>query len=346
MLPRPVVADVEVDSLARAWVKMQVDLQRAPNTVAAYSRGLEHYLNFCRNAGTDAVRAGRSHIAAYIGELAGRSRQIDESAGNIHARHALANASIRHRLTIVRLFYDYLLEEGLRPTNPVARGQRGARYGGIGASVRGLVPVQRRLPWIPDEVAWRAVLEAARAEPVRNRLMLSLAYDCALRREELCLLETGDFDPARRLLSIRAETTKTKQGRVVPYSEASAALYSAYLPQRRLLGSARGPLFLSASTRNRAAPLTKWTWSKVVRALAIRAGEPKLTTHSFRHLCLTDLARAGWDIHEIARFAGHRSLQSTLLYIHLSARDLSQKFALGMAALHDQRMKLMDEAFA
>jgi integrase len=100
-------------------------------------------------------------------------------------------------------------------------------------------------------------------------------------------------------------------------------------------------LFLSASTRNRATPISKWSWSKIVRALGLRAGVPKLTTHSFRHLCLTDLARAGWDAHEIASFAGHRSLQSTLLYIHLSARDLAGKFARGMAAVHDERMALL-----
>ena len=86
-------------------------------------------------------------------------------------------------------------------------------------------------------------------------------------------------------------------------------------------------------------PLTKWTWSKVVRRLALDSGVPALTTHTFRHLCLTDLARAGWDIQEIARFAGHRSIQSTLLYIHLSARDLSDKFARSMAAVHEGRLQ-------
>ena len=186
---------------------------------------------------------------------------------------------------------------------------------------------------------WRALLAAACSEPVRNRLMLAFAYDCALRREELCSLATGDIDPARRLLRVRAETTKTRRERVVPYSVVSADLYMAYLAERRRLGNLRGPLFLSESTRNRAAPMTKWTWSKVVRRLAQRAALPTLTTHSFRHLCLTDLARAGWDIEEIASFAGHRSIQSTLLYIHLSARDLSDKFARSMAAVHEDRLR-------
>ncbi|MFM9427273.1 integrase [Variovorax sp. GrIS 2.14] len=169
--------------------------------------------------------------------------------------------------------------------------------------------------------------------------MLAFAYDCALRREELCALATGDVDPARRLLRVRAETTKTRRERVVPYSAVSGDLYVAYLAERRRLGTLRSQPFLSESTRNRAAPMSKWTWSEVVRKLALRAGVPTLTTHSFRHLCLTDLAGAGWDIEEIASFAGHRSIQSTLLYIHLSARDLSDKFARSMAAIHEERLR-------
>lgn len=90
-------------------------------------------------------------------------------------------------------------------------------------------------------------------------------------------------------------------------------------------------------------PISKWTWSKVVHALGHRADEPKLGTHTMRHLCLTDLARVGWDIHEIARFAGHRSIQSTLLYIHLSARDLSAKFAATTAELHEARLASIAE---
>ena len=94
--------------------------------------------------------------------------------------------------------------------------------------------------------------------------MLALAYDAALRREELCLLRTDDLDPAHRTLRIRAETTKGRRERVVPYSAASGVLLRAYLSERRALSSVRGPLFLSMSRRNRAAPLTLWTWSKVV----------------------------------------------------------------------------------
>ena len=58
---------------------------------------------------------------------------------------------------------------------------------------------------------------------------------------------------------------------------------------------------------------------------------PRFSTHTTRHLCLTDLARMGWELHAIATFAGHRSTESTLRYIHLSGRDLADKLEPGMA---------------
>jgi integrase/recombinase XerD len=132
---------------------------------------------------------------------------------------------------------------------------------------------------------------------------------------------------------------------VVPYSEASGALYVLYLKRRRTLTRERGPLFLSESRRNRAQPVTIWTWSKVIKGISQRSGMRRFTTHTTRHLCLTDLARAGWALHEIARFAGHRSIQSTLLYIHLSGRDLAAKLARAMESLHAERMGTVVEVW-
>jgi integrase/recombinase XerD len=208
---------------------------------------------------------------------------------------------------------------------------------------RGLVPRYHTLPWIPSDEEWRAVLTAARSEPLRNRVMLALAYDAALRREELCSLEVGDLDPAQRLIRIRAETTKNRQERIVPYAAATSPLYVAYVRQRRMLSPARGPLFLSESRRNYAQPISIWTWSKVVAGIAARAAVPHFTTHTLRHLCLTDLARAGWDIHEIALFAGHRSIQTTLLYIRRSGRELAAKVEQGMASIHAWRVAMAAE---
>jgi integrase/recombinase XerD len=74
-------------------------------------------------------------------------------------------------------------------------------------------------------------------------------------------------------------------------------------------------------------------WSKIVAAVAARAGVPQFTPHTLRHLRLTHMARAGLDLHEIATYAGHRSPQTTLLYIHLSGAELAARVARGMSNL-------------
>jgi integrase/recombinase XerD len=250
---------------AAAWLRLQADLGLAVRTLDAYSRGLAGFLSLCEREQIEPVGAGRAEIARYLRHLveqpSGRpSRSLDRGQPD-----GLANATIQQRLTVVRLFYDYLVEEGLRRTNPVGRGRYTSRKGFGGR--RGLVQRLTKLPWIPTQDEWRAVLEVARRQPVRNRVMFALAYDGGLRREELCSLRTDDLDPAHRTIRIRPETTKTRAGRVVPYSAPTGVLLQAYLVHRRTLSLTRGPLFLSESHRNTAKPISLWTWSKVVRGV-------------------------------------------------------------------------------
>jgi integrase/recombinase XerD len=331
---------------AAEWLGIWADLGRAPRTIDAYSRGLAEYLESCESSGSDPVTATRADVAGFVRELRTRPSR---SGGNVIALDSgagLSNATLQQRLVPVRLFYDYLVEEGVRDSNPVGRGAYtpGRRFGGAGP--RPLVPRMEKLPWIPGEAEWLQVLEVFRAEPARNRLMLALAYDAALRREELCSLRTDDLDPAHRTIRVRAETTKTRRERVVPYSAPTGLLLAGYLRHRNTVSRERGPLFLSESRRNRAEPLSLWSWSKTVRRVALEAGVPRFSTHTTRHLCLTDLARMGWEVHAIATFAGHRSTDSTLRYIHLSGRDLAEKLNASMTHLHAWRVQMLAEPAA
>jgi site-specific recombinase XerD len=330
---------VQVTAEGKKWLEVQHMLGLASNTIEAYARGLEDFLRWCKGAGVEAVSAGRAELASYVGDLRRRPGPRGKGVVALDSGTGLSNATMQQRLTAVRLFFDFLIEEGRRDTNPVGRGRYTAGKGFGGKRERGLLARRKRLPWIPSDEEWRRLLDEAREEAIRNRCMLALAYDAALRREELCGLESSDLQPAHRLLRVRAETSKSRQDRVVPYSETTGVLLAAYLAHRRELSRKRGPLFLSESRRNRAEPLTLWTWSKVVRRIADAAELPRFSTHTLRHLCLTDLARAGWDLHEIARFAGHRNLSVTQQYVHLSGRDLANKLENGMAQIHAWRVR-------
>ncbi len=324
---------------AAEWLGIWRDLGRAPRTIDAYARGLAEYLEHCERNGVDPLVAGRAHVASFVRELTSRPGRHGANTLSLDSGAGLANATLQQRLVPVRLFYDFLVEEGLRDSNPVGRGRYGARNS-LGGP-RGLVPRLEKLPWIPTDRQWLDVLKVFREEPVRNRLMLALAYDAALRREELCSLRTEDLDPGHRMIRVRAETTKTRRGRAVPYSATTGVLLSAYLDHRASISKSRGPLFLSESRRNWAEPLSLWTWSKVVRRVALAADVPQFSTHTTRHLCLTDLARMGWELHAIATFAGHSSTDTTLRYIHLSGRELSDKLNRGMAEIHAWRISML-----
>lgn len=303
------------EPLSRAWLHFQSQRGLSRNTLDAYCRGLEIFLRFLADKKLAVASVTRADIGEYLARMV-----------------SICNATIQQRLTVLRLFYGYLVDEGVCAKNPI-----------VCHDGRSFVRRYSRLPWIPNDVDWKSILAATVAQPIRNRTMLAFAYDAALRREELCGLQTDDIDPSSRTLRVRAENTKGRRDRVVPYSNASDALLRQYLSHRRNIARKRGPLFLSESRRNYSAGISIWSWSKIVLQIARRAAVPRFTTHSLRHLCLTDLARADWDIHEIATFAGHRSIQTTLLYVHLSGRDLSRKLAAGMAHIHEQRTRLLAE---
>jgi integrase/recombinase XerD len=85
-------------------------------------------------------------------------------------------------------------------------------------------------------------------------------------------------------------------------------------------------------------------WSKVVQNIAKRAGLPRFTTHTPRHLRLTHLARARMDLHQIATYAGHKSLTTTMLYIHLSGVELTEAVSRSLAGCERWMETILEEA--
>ena len=289
------------------------------------------------------MRGGR-RSPAYVRDLRERPGRHGANVVALDSGAGLANATLQLRVTVVRLFYDFLVEERVRDRNPVGRGYRAADGR---AGRRGLVPRFESLPWIPTDAQWRAVLEVAAGESLRNRLMFALAYDAALRREELCLLATDDLDPAHRTLAGSGgdDEDAPRPGRAVFGGRRPAAgRVSARIAGRSPAARARCSCRSRRATGRRA--MSPWTWSKVVRSIAVRAGVAAFSTHTLRHLCLTDLARSGWELHAIATFAGHQRTETTQRYIHLSGRDLADRLARGMTQIHAERIALIGEVLA
>ncbi|MCZ6825390.1 MAG: site-specific integrase, partial [Gemmatimonadetes bacterium] len=63
----------------------------------------------------------------------------------------------------------------------------------------------------------------------------------------------------------------------------------------------------------------------IIKDIATAAALPQFTPHTLRHLRLTHLAIKGLSLQEIATYAGHRSLESTMIYIHLSGQHIDSR---------------------
>ncbi|WP_216825551.1 site-specific integrase [Kiloniella sp. EL199] len=314
---------------AQTWLGLLANLGRAERTIDAYGRGLNEFLGFCCSRDIIAEDANLDDISLFV------RFQRGDTEGGQGARKTVSISTLLQRLTAIRLWYDHLLYQSVVSKNPVPRGGQfkagknsSQKIGFNGCLVRKI----EQLPRIPTDDIWKQIIYAAISESLRNRVMFALAYFGALRREELVNLSVTDIDYARRLITVRANTTKTGYGRVVTYPVRAGANLAAYMRERHTLDHRPGPLFLSVSNRNYGKKLSKWQWSKAVRNLAVRADQSDFSTHTFRHLRLTHLARAGWRLHEIAIYAGHRNLQSTMAYIHLSGTELASKIARSIEA--------------
>lgn len=335
----PLVAQQE---LARTWLTMQRNLQLAPTTIDVYGRNLNDYLAFCFTHHLSPSTLTRESVALYVQDLATRANPRGATILSSDSGCGLSRATMVQRLTVIRLYHEYLIEKQIRLDNPVGRGNY-VRGAGVSTKQRGLLPAQHKLPWIPSDSEWLQVLRVLKGEKLRNQVMLLLAYDGALRREELVRLSISDFDFAYRQIRVRAEHAKNGSERVVGYSSVTSHLLEAYLQRRRQLSREQGSLFRSESRRNPGSPLSLILWSKVVERLAERAGLPRFTTHTPRHLRLTHLARAHMDLHQIATYAGHKSLDTTMIYIHLSGIEITEAVSRSLAGFENWIAAILGE---
>ncbi|HHY0927346.1 TPA: tyrosine-type recombinase/integrase [Salmonella enterica] len=303
--------------LVEQWLGLLTDLGRADATIKAYRGALTHYLRYCEAKSLHPPSARFEDFSAYLRpQLPGMTQPV-------------ASATLQLRISAIRLWYEYLYYQDLCETSPIPR----AMLPGPVFSGRGLVPRITRLPRIPGDHDWFALLQQAATATLRDRLMLALAYYGALRRAEVTALRVDDLDPGHRLIRIRAETTKNHRERMVCYSPTVTPVLAAHLQQLRQSGFSGGALFRSVSDRNHGMPLSIWSWSKIVRNWGLKSGLPDFSTHTFRHLRLTHLARAGWKLHELAAYAGHRDPRTTQIYLHLSGTDLAARMAGAVAEL-------------
>ena len=291
-----------------------------PNTVRAYAHDLSVFFSVVKKDPLEVrPKDVMSFVTAQRRPKAGAENVVriaDGSAG-------LSAATIKRRLAAVSSFYGYLItrDDVEVSANPVPRGiatRQSRSRGGRGLPlVRGV----RRLPRIldPDEI--EALMGALRTE--RDRAMTQAMVLGGLRRCEVLGLRLGDL----RLGEWRVLIREGKGGheRLVPLSATFFSTVARYMDRERP-ETTSDSLFVALKGARRGQPLSMPGLHQIIRDARLRAELSHGTCHELRHTCFTRLREAGMAIEAIQAQAGHRSITSTRIYLHLDMEWLAEEY--------------------
>jgi integrase len=331
--PRP--GGGELIRLGHPLLDAYLDLVSArgrPNTLLATAFDLKVFFSIIDKEPGDVVAAD---VLAFIKaqrepRLGARVVRIEDGEGGLAAR------TIKRRLATIAGLYEYLIIRGDTAVsqNPVPRGLAMRRPGQ--RAVRGvpLIRAPRTLPRVidPDEVdIFIAALRTA-----RDRAMVEAMLLGGLRRCEVLGLRLGDVRPGERRLFIA--DGKGGHQRIVPVSQRFFASLAGYLDTERPDPAATDHIFVVLKGPRRGQPLSPAGLDEIVSGARTRAGITHLTCHQLRHTCFTRLREAGMALEAIQAQAGHRSIESTRIYLHLANDWLAGEYRRACEAIDAQAL--------
>ncbi|MBB4685288.1 tyrosine recombinase XerC [Amycolatopsis jiangsuensis] len=280
----------------------------SPHTVRAYAGDVVSLLAFL-TTGEDSAAArglGNLDITQLRAWLAG---QRTDGAGR---------TTLARRAAAARTFTAWAHRVGLLKADP----------GGRLAAPR----AHRTLPGVlradqADALMTASANGAVERDPValRDRALIELLYATGIRVSELCGLDVGAVDFARRVVSVVGKGGKE---RVVPFGIPAATALSEWLEEARpeLAGERSGQaLFLGVRGKR----LDPRAARRVVHeAVAAVPGALDMGPHGLRHSAATHLLEGGADLRSVQELLGHATLATTQLYTHVTVDRLK--------AIHDR----------
>lgn len=175
----------------------------------------------------------------------------------------------------------------------------------------------RRKKFLGEEEV-QVLLAATEGEALgkRDRALFGLLYAGGLRVGEVAPLVAQQIDFERRRVVV---VGKGRRLRAVPLADAALGWLADYLEDR-----VTGPVFLAAHGRPMSARLVRKVLDKYARKVAL----PKVSPHTLRHSSASHMLARGMYLPDLARFLGHRRLQTTAVYLHEVPRkvDLADEY--------------------
>ncbi len=308
-----------------------VAVRARTNTWLAVASDLKIFFAF---VGKEPVEVTPADVFAFL--AAQRTPRLGERVVRLEdGKPGLAARTIARRLSSVRGLYAYLTVRGDTGVarNPVPKSlaarRPGARRGKGGVP---LIRTPRTLPRVlaPREVD--ALVSSLRTR--RDRAMVEAMLLGGLRRCEVLGLRLEDVNAGERRLFIA--DGKGGRQRIVPVSARFFASLGEYLEHERPPDSTSRRLFVVLKGRRRGEPLTAAGLDEILDGARRRAGLERATCHQLRHTCFTRLREAGMALEAIQAQAGHTSIESTRIYLHLANDWLEKEYMRAAEAIEAQ----------
>jgi integrase/recombinase XerD len=210
----------------------------------------------------------------------------------IKAKRNLADRTINICISQIRFFYLYVLHKPWDPTQ---------------------IPFRKfdtYLPVVPtkQEVA----IFISTMINLKQKAMVTLMYSAGLRISEVCNLRCEDIQSDKMRIHIRAG--KNRCDRYAILSPKALALL------RKYWLTYKPKTYLFPKQCGKDLPIDTFYLSRHIHAHEERLGwQKRFTCHSFRHAFATHLYEDGTDLLIIKALLGHKSLNSTTIYVQLAA---------------------------
>ncbi|NDL67511.1 tyrosine-type recombinase/integrase [Anaerotalea alkaliphila] len=210
----------------------------------------------------------------------------------IQARRSLADRTVNTCISQLRFFTLYVLH---KPWDPYQLPSR---------------KFDSYLPFVPTKQETQVFISSI--PDLKPKAMVSLIYSAGLRIGEVCHLKCSDID--RKSMCIHVARSKNRSDR---YAILSPKALSLLEDCWRSCGRPGSYLFPQKSRLDK--PIRPSYLSRHIHAHEVRLGwKHRLTCHSFRHAFGTHLYESGTDLLTIKALLGHKSLNSTTIYVQLA----------------------------
>ena len=289
-------------ALADFLAHLGLEKNASPQTVKSYREDLSQALQFLRDLtkqqSLPTEEWNTRHLRAFVSWLHGQQ---------------YAKSTVARRLAAVRTFGKYLCRQGALETNP-AVGLRGPRQEKKLPHFLTLEDVARLLD-VPGGATWLGR---------RDRAILEVLYSAGLRVSELVGLNLPDVALADGILTIRG---KGKKERLALIGEHATAALRAWMADRPEVLSGASRVTDAVFLNRNGTRLTTRSVGRMLEKHLKRAGlDPRTTPHTLRHSFATHLLDNGADIRGVEELLGHKSLATTQVYTHVTAKRLNEAY--------------------